>query len=206
MGGVFAPPLDYDRLELYRELAEKASPEVREEMLDLCDTVGDFLDSEDAPVAKASANGNHNHPKHQSGVGYIIPLSEKTRKVSTVQGLRKHRLNSLGNPETHKGLFDLLPTGTKETTPKDSESFSDGETRLKASSVVSDSEARDIRDAAFHLLWFARELEMGRVPMTQDMLPDHLRPAARTLSTDSPVTIRPLAKTAKAESKKKSHK
>ena len=42
-GGSFAPPLDSDRVQAYRELAEQADAGTRKAMKQLCDTVDEYL-------------------------------------------------------------------------------------------------------------------------------------------------------------------
>lgn len=98
--GNFAPPLDKERVALYREVAQQADKDVREEMLALCDMVDEFLDTEDADVdyETASAKGT----KHPSGRGNIVRLKATT--VDALEDLvpKKHHIEAL------KNFFDTI--------------------------------------------------------------------------------------------------
>jgi hypothetical protein len=55
---------------------------------------------------------------------------------------------------------------------------------------------KDLRDAAFHLLWYAQELALDREPITTDSLPPDLRQSQQSEEVDPselPITVRPLS-------------
>lgn len=129
IGGSFAPPLDDARLEAYRELAEKASPQVAEAMnalLAMADAYNERPESEEEPAGTP----------HPSGRGTITPLAEgEVERLWDVVPW-EDELAMYGQ------VFDRIDAGTDKAT----------------------------RDAAFHLLWYGRELNLDRIPMTTDRL------------------------------------
>jgi hypothetical protein len=77
---------------------------------------------------------------HPSGVGLITPLPQSEVERLWDDVPWPHECDAI------QGLFDRLPVGAKG------------------------SEENDRRNAAFHLLWYARELTMDRTPLTSDRL------------------------------------
>ena len=193
-GGSFAPPLDSDRVQAYRELAEQADAGTRKAMLALCDTVEEYLVTYEGRVT-GKAMPKEAGELHEVGVGRIIPLGEKTVKALEDYIPQDYEISGM---QSH---FDKLPNGTSGSKTVESEDFSDGVARAKTVSIVSDRTAKDIRDAAFHLLWFVKELQSGRVPITTDMLPEEFQTAS-ALSEDSPITVRALTKNSSSKAKK----
>ena len=141
LGGSFAPPINSDRIAAYRELA-KSSPDerIRDAMLPLCSMVESFYQT-----PRSTAAGK----PHPTGVGVVVPLEEAEIKRIWDLVPYDYECDALGT------LFSTLPDGCEEV---------DGEI------VVTNSEQNARRNAAFHLLWFARELTRDREPITNDLL------------------------------------
>lgn len=155
-GGSFAPPLDATKLAAYRALAESAPSTIKAAMLPLCDMVEAFQET------PASTKVGAPHP---SGVGLMIPLEDA--EVKRIWDLVPWDGQTLEDGtiapkecDMLADLFESLPTGTS------GEAIKDGVRRA----VVSDPKAKALRDAAFHLLWYAKELTRDREPMTSDKL------------------------------------
>lgn len=154
IGGSFAPPLDSGKVSAYRALAADATPEVKEIMDKLCDMVDLFHQT-----PQSSLSGR----PHPSGVGSIIPLENAEIKRIWDAVPWVHECNAI------QELFDQLPTGV------DGEelvaiTLPDGSTAKRRQSIVTDPKAKALRDAAFHLLWYAKELSVDREPITTDKL------------------------------------
>lgn len=134
-GGSFAPPLDAERVRAYRELADDASPEVRQAMNQLCEMV-----SAHQRLTRSKRSGT----PHPSGRGMHVPLEG----------------------ETIKALWDLVPwpdeaPGEHANEVAQLSALFDG---------IDAAKYKPLRDAAFHLLWYAVELARDREPMTTDKL------------------------------------
>jgi hypothetical protein len=127
IGGSFAPPLDAAGLARYRELAEAASGQVKDYMIELCDMLALFWQTGE------SRNGGTPHP---SGRGTIIPLEDDEIKRIWDAVPWPNECDLIGQ------VFDGIPADTQA----------------------------DLRNAAFHLLWYARELAADREPITNDKL------------------------------------
>lgn len=123
-GGSFAPPLNQQKLDRFKQLASDAGAQTGEYMTTLIAMVEKFLET------GASSSPGKPHP---SGVGRIIPLddAEKTRIWDSVPWREELEMMS--------AVFDQLPKG-------------------------------ETRNAAFHLLWYGRELNSDREPITNDNL------------------------------------
>ncbi len=69
-------------------------------------------------------------------------------------------------------LFSALPTGTREVPVTVPITGRDGHpaTRVETRVEVIDQAAYDLRNAAFHLLWHAKEITLDREPLTSDVL------------------------------------
>ena len=159
IGGSFAPPITPELLDEYRERASKASSEVRDVMEKLCDMVEAYLDR---PSSKK--NGTP-HPLGIKGLS-IVALEEDT--IEELDPLVPYPYEC----DAYQGLFESLPIGVRTTERfEESDEFADGQVRLKQVSAVDDVDAKELRDAAFHLLWYAKELTLDRVPATTDTLP-----------------------------------
>lgn len=117
-------------------------------------------------------------------------LPESTRSASQTLQFRKLDINQeIGivplEAEHVKSLWDVTPypRETKgwgellETLPNGMKSVgyylqtgSDGIERMVEQMAVADPDAKELRDAAFHLLWHTIEIANDREPMTQDKL------------------------------------
>lgn len=127
IGGTFAPPLTDKMLTRYQELAQTASPQVREAMLILVNMMQRFNETPDSTQPGSP---------HLSGVGTIIPLHKDEIARMDEHVPWKEELEMFGD------LFEQLdPESQKE-----------------------------LRNAAFHLLWFGKELVLDRQPITSDKL------------------------------------
>lgn len=178
MGGSFAPPLTADKIAEYRELAKQADPKVGSVMESLCTMVETFQQT------PASTNGGRPHP---SGRGTIVALEQK--EIERIDPVVPWDYEV----EAYQKLFDELPTGTIEGPMVLMEQHKDGTSVVAASIPQKDAAGRFIksegvnfyyktnqilvnpqeaalRNAAFHLLWFAKELELDREPITADMI------------------------------------
>jgi hypothetical protein len=127
IGGSFAPPLGVAGLDRYRQLAETASGQVKDYILELCNMLATFWQTGE------SQNGGTPHP---SGRGTIIPLED----------------------EEIQRIWDVVPW------PNECDLM--GQV-FDSIDPVAD---KDLRNAAFHLLWYARELTADREPITNDKL------------------------------------
>lgn len=142
IGGFFAPPIDDEKLEVYRDLAHTApSPAISEAMLKLCDMVEVFNQT---PPSTLTGE------KHPSGLGMVVPLEDQEVRRIDEYVPWQHEIESLigvsKNGTYVAGLFDQLPTGQKG------------------------SEENNRRNAAYHLAWYAVELCKDREPMVTTRL------------------------------------
>ena len=83
---------------------------------------------------------------HQSGTGTIVPLEEAEIQRIWDHVPYKEELDMI------QALFDKLPSGRNEH------------------GAVIDKRAEELREVAFHLLWYAVELCLDRQPCTTDRL------------------------------------
>jgi hypothetical protein len=128
VGGSFAPPLPPERLARYRELAESATPQVREAMTKLCDMVEAF-----GRTPRSRAPG----APHPSGAPIaIVPLEQ-----AEIERMDEH-VPWQEELDVFAGWFDRIDPARQ----------------------------KELRDAAFHLLWFGRELFLDREPLCSDQL------------------------------------
>ena len=144
IGGSFAPPITAEKLSEYRALAKGADARIQDAMLPLCEMVEVFQQTPD------SSEPGHPHPV---GRGVIVPLEEQEIKRIWDHVPWPDECELLGR------LFETLPDGYEERTI-------DGARQV----VLVDPGARDLRNAAFHLLWYARELTQDREPITNDKI------------------------------------
>lgn len=177
-GGSFAPPLSAEKLARYREISSSASPEIREVMLKLCDMVERF---QETPASKLP------HRAHPSGMGRIVSLEPK--EIERIDEV----VPWMYECDAYQRLFETLPTGVNAGPLELVERKADGNTQAltavpgtdargkfsgdsgsvffsKPRNVVVDAAQKELRDACFHLVWFAKELTMDREPMTNDMI------------------------------------
>jgi hypothetical protein len=152
IGGSFAPPLTDEKLAEY-ELLAKDCPDRRAAgyMADLCKMMRVFRET---PESKAK-------PRKHPVAGLMVPLEEA--EVQRIWDFVPwaEECDLMG------ATFDKLQKGE----------CAENATRmavwqLKGSTASAPPELLDtrLRDAAFHLLWFARELEKDREPCTRDKL------------------------------------
>lgn len=149
IGGSFAPPLSDEKLASYQAMADALpSSPVKDAMLALLPCCHKWWGLPDS----SGVNGRRKHP---TGRAAIVHLDDDVKSALDPHIPWGHELASI------QKLFDALPTGTGAE-----EFSSDGVRRAK----VTDAKAKALRDACFHLLWHVRELDLGREPLTNDML------------------------------------
>lgn len=111
---------------------------------------------------------------HPIGHGFIVDLDDETKAALEPHIPWGYELLALSNSDA-TGLFDSI----------------DG------------TEHKDVRDMAFHLLWYAKELELDREPYTSDKYfasaPEHVKermrltpPSLQADKSSLPITIRHL--------------
>lgn len=151
-GGMFAPPLNPSTLSSYKSLASSCSdPKIKEFMLKLCDAVDAHHDEEDSDETPAP---------HPSGLGTITNLTKDSIK---------RMWDKVPWPEEcdmYQKAFDELPLEAQdsENTRLIQEHKESGGKGLPTSFKPT------IRSAAYHLLWYAKELAEDRQPLTNDKL------------------------------------
>ena len=129
IGGSFAPPLIPEKLNSYTELANTATPEVKEIMLKLIAMLKHFNLTPTSPLLGATL-------KYDTKTAMVIPLEDK---------------------EIER-IWDVVPW------EYEIDSYS------TVCDTISNETHKDLRNAAFHLIWFARELCADREPITNDKL------------------------------------
>lgn len=127
IGGSFAPPLPPEKLNSYTELANTATPEVKEIMLKLIAMIKHFNLTPSSLLVGT---------EHATKLALIIPLEDK---------------------EIER-IWDVVPW------EYEIDAYS------KVCDAISNETHKQLRDAAFHLIWFARELYADREPITNDKL------------------------------------
>lgn len=142
VGGSFAPPLTPDRLERYKALAATAPEMVCEKMQSLLTMMEVFNQT------PRSALPSRNHP-----VGKLA----STGRVPQIVDLE---------PDEIQRIWNHVPWGDDQ--PGHHTNECDDLSRLFDG--IDPVGQKELRDACFHLLWFARELAMDREPMTNDLL------------------------------------
>ncbi len=156
IGGTFAPPLDDAKLDEYEQLASAAPVQISEIMLLLIKMLREFFKT------PASKENGRPHPSGRRGA-FIVPLEEdeKARMFDLIPWTQE--LDMYGQ------LFESLPTGAKEGATIQAIDPAGFEYK-KPELVIENESAKALRDACFHLLWFARELDLDREPITSDQL------------------------------------
>lgn len=157
--------MDAAKLSAYRDLADSAPPEIAEVMLKLCDMVELF---QQTPRSKLAGS------LHPSGRGMIVPLEkEEVERIWDAVPWDGQKLpdgrTAPRECDMYAELFEQLPTGVEGYVMEEVK-LPDGSKAHKQKPVVSNPEAKALRDAAFHLLWWAKELTLDREPLTADML------------------------------------
>jgi hypothetical protein len=158
IGGSFAPPLSDETIARYEELIESLpSGPVKDAMHSLllpCKVWWELPEPNGAETAR-----------HGSGVGTMVRLQEDHARTLDEHLPWDHELDAMAN------LFDRLPTGLEELPAVGGEGVHpQAKDHGLKRHAVTDPHARDVRNAAFHLLWHAKELCLGREPLTNDRL------------------------------------
>jgi hypothetical protein len=149
IGGSFAPPLTDEKLAEYELLAKEcADRKAAGYMADLCKMVRVFRETPE------STEKARKHPV----AGLMVPLSEAEVKRIWDFVPWAEECDLMG------AAFDKLQAGECAENARLLEVA-----RLSGADAPSLLDTRT-RDAAFHLLWFARELEKDREPCTNDKL------------------------------------
>lgn len=177
VGGSFAPPLTPELLARYRELAEEAvrNRKYRQQgqlILQLADMVDKFNET---PRSRERST------PHPAGIGQITKLeAAEVERIDDVVPYEEELLY-------YDSVFDKI-----EASPEDERNAHRSQQyKAKLRSVYDDAfmegkqlSPRDLpekpatepslRNAAYHLLWFARELALDREPLTTDQLPEEM--------------------------------
>lgn len=146
-GGSFPHPIDKGKLVDYRNIAEATGGPVGEAMLALVQLVSHYHTGSRKPT--------------QRGVMMMLASDEAERLDEHIPW--DHEIAAV------QKLFDGLPSGVVEDGTKVVEDRV-GQTKTVKANRVTNQKAYDLRNAAFHLLWYAKELGAGREPMTKDRL------------------------------------
>lgn len=153
-GGTFAPPLTTKKLDEYDAIAKTAPAHVSSVIKDLIKMARTFLET---PTSTLPGR------PHPAGRGMIVPL--ETAEVQRIDSVVPWDWEL----DAYQKLFDSLPTGVRGTQIVE-EKLPDGRVVKKEKSIVADERAKALRDACFHLLWYAKELAQDREPITTDKL------------------------------------
>lgn len=153
--GCFAPPITDEDLERYEQLAEAAPAAMAHEMRELIQMVRVFRET---PATK------------ERGMPAQVELAGGRTARVDVAPLEKAEVERIWDlvPWDHEctaiaALFETLPYPLPE---KDGRSR---EERIASLPEAKQTQVR-VKDAAVHLLWFARELCADREPLTSDKL------------------------------------
>ena len=138
----FAPPIDSKRLDRYKSLAAIADAPVQDAMEELIRMVEKFQETPESrePGLALQTEYTRNPFRNEKGIPKPPP------KIVPLEQVEVNRMWDFV-PWPHEinamaALFDQIPNESK----------------------------KELRDAAFHLIWFARELVLDREPMTNDKL------------------------------------
>lgn len=159
-GGIFAPPITKEKLDKYKLLAATAQPPIVKEWMEkLITMVEVFQQTPDSPQPGTP---------HPSGRGVIVPLEKKEIDRIWDHVPWKEELDLISE------IFDKLPTGTRPgpriKVPLTPTAEKPDNHYLKDTTEVVDQRAKELRDAAFHLRWYAGQLFLDREPLTNDKL------------------------------------
>lgn len=150
----FAPPLTDKLIAKYRQIAESlgdARGEIRDAMRECLKPIDLWWELDES---KGSAGDPTLKIDQHRGQPVVIKVT------SLDPEFRDQLFDAIPWPyeiDAMQRLFDTLPSGTVE---------------VEGTVKVVDQSAFELRNAAFHLLWFARELCLDREPLTQEKLPD----------------------------------
>lgn len=149
IGGSFAPPLSDAKLTEYEALAKQCEDrKAAGYMADLCKMLRVFRETPESPEK----------PRKHPVIGVMIPLQE-----AEVQRIWDH-VPWAEECDLMGAAFDKLQAGE----------CAENARRLEVAKLSGGDKPElldtSMRNAAFHLLWFARELEQDREPCTCDKL------------------------------------
>lgn len=167
----FAPPLTDETIARYESLINSLGSEliaVKDSMKECLDCVKSWWslpESTRTDVKKWTIQHRGNSVSYNE-----VPLEEKHVEALWDKVPYMHECKAM------ESLFEELPSGTLEsTTEKEVEFKTENGTKKEKVQVplirVIDQSAYDLRNTAFHLLWFAKELTLNREPLTLDKLP-----------------------------------
>lgn len=143
IGGSFAPPLTEQNLVSYRELADRAPEQVKLEMHKLCDMVETFyLTPKSTLQGTPHPVGNVKGKNGRVVTPMIVPLQD----------------------EEVERMWNLVPWNDEVS----GEHINECEVLSKLFDGIHPQENKALRDAAFHLLWYAVELANDREPITNN--------------------------------------
>lgn len=138
----FAPPLDDEKIARYKSLASEADAQVQDSMNALIVMVEKFRETPDSKLDGVPLETEYTRSPFMGADG-------KPKPPPKIVPLEQAEVNRLWDfvPWPHEleamgNLFETIPNASHKET----------------------------RDAAFHLLWFGRELVLDREPMTNDKL------------------------------------
>src|SRR5262245_45638672 len=180
LGGSFAPPINHDRLDEYRRLADTASRMVKDEMHKLCEMVETYLEQEPSTEpATPHPVGAFAGPNGQM----IQPPSIRMLSPQTIQRLDELVPWDHETPGDHPNEIEavgrLFECIQQEAAQRNSATMQ--VRRMAASTQTKKGQAApevsregledvSLRNAAFHLLWYAVELGKDREPLATDKL------------------------------------
>ena len=149
-GGSFAPPLSKGKLATYEKLAlECQDRRVKDEMQKLIKMMKKFQETPESPL-KGSPHPVGPNASRGGRTPMIVMLEDKeVKRIFEVVPWEDEC-------ELVSEIFSKLPSGSSQ-----------GPGRKH---IVTNQTVYDLRNAAFHLLWFARELAADREPLTNDKL------------------------------------
>lgn len=151
-GGSFAPPITDDLLDQYRELAKGPEyAEAKSYMVSLINMFDKFLDEEDSKQPKEP---------HPSGMGHIQKLEDKT-----IKKLFDHVPWPKECDAYQEAFEEILPVAQDAENSRRIQEYKE-----EGGIGLPDDFKPTLRYAAFHLLWFAKELSEDRQPLTNDQL------------------------------------
>jgi hypothetical protein len=147
----FAPPLTDELLDHYAALADAAPGPVRDAMGECLAAVRAWWDLPESTRQDVERWTLNQPPPN-------LPPEKRERFAASVAG-RPKGFTVVPLEESHvKALWDLVPWRYEIEAMQ---GLFDG---------IDPVGAKELRDAAFHLLWFVTELERDREPVTQDKL------------------------------------
>ena len=151
-GGSFAKPITDQDLVTYKQLADSCTdPQSAGYMRDLIKMMEEFR-----KTPKSTQPGT----PHLSGRGTIIPLEPaEIKRIDPVVPWASE-CDLMGK------CFAKLPVGDENLPPGE---YTAAQLEAHAN-TLNDYDSGRVRNAAYHLLWYARELTNDREPITTDTL------------------------------------